>query len=170
MKDVNYAEVSGLILDHLAHGGIFFSVKDKQGRVNTMNTAWGGPAFYWNKNVYVAPIRHDRHTLSLLQNAESFTISVPLHGQLKKELAYVGTHHGYNEDKFAGCNLSFAEAKSVDSIIIDQCDLHIECEIQLVTEMDKAGMDKNVYDKCYADGDMHVLYFGEVVACYRTDL
>ena len=170
MKNVNYAEASSLIMEHLSHGGIFFSVKDKKGNINTMNTAWGGPAFYWNHNVYVAPIRHDRHTLKLLQDADSFTISVPLHGQLKKELLYVGTKHGYDEDKFAGCGLSHAPAKEVDSIIIDGCDLHVECRIKLVTEMDKTQMDKDTYDRCYGDGDMHVLYFGEVVACYRTDI
>ena len=38
-----------------------------------------------------------------------------------------------------------------------------------MTEMDLDAMDEATRARFYGDNDAHTLYFGEVVACYRTD-
>ena len=61
------------------------------------------------------------------------------------------------------------DALSVPGAVIAQCTLHIECRIRLVTEMALDQMDAETRARCYGDNDAHTLYFGEVIACYRTD-
>lgn len=35
-----------------------------------MNIGWGSVAHYWNMPVFVAPVRHNRYTYELLQDAD----------------------------------------------------------------------------------------------------
>ena len=60
MKEVNYRDVAPIVLEKLAEGGVFLTVKDRKGRVNTMNIGWGSVAHYWNMPVFVAPVRDER--------------------------------------------------------------------------------------------------------------
>lgn len=170
MKEVKFLETAPDILNKMADGGVFFTVKDKQGRFNTMNIGWGSVSWYWNAPVFIAPIRHNRYTYELLQNADSFTVSVPLEGGMESALKLVGTCHGNEVDKYAQAHLTPIDALSVDGKVIAQCALHIECKIRLVQPMTPDQMSPEVHGRCYADEDFHTLYFGEVTACYRTDI
>ena len=154
MKEVKLYDVAPDVLDRMAHGGVFFTVQDKSGRCNTMNIGWGSLSCYWNGPVFIAPIRHNRYTYELLQNADSFTVSVPLDDGMKEALAH----------------LTPLDALSVNGKVIGQCALHIECRIALTLPMDPEAMDPAVRERWYGDGDFHTLYFGQVVACYRTDI
>ena len=169
MKWAHIFELAPAVLDKMAHGGVFFTVKDKSGRVNTMNIGWGGISEFWGKPVFIAPIRHNRYTYELLKDADCFTVSVPLSDGLDKALAYVGTHHGNEVDKFKEAHITPVDALSVPGAVIAQCTLHIECRIRLMTEMALDQMDADTRARCYGDNDAHTLYFGEVIACYRTD-
>lgn len=169
MKQLNYREIAAVALDKMEHGGVFFTVKDKTGRINTMNIGWGSLSFYWAMPVFIAPIRHNRYTYDLLQNADSYTVSIPLDDSMKKALAFVGTHHGCDVDKYAAAHITPAPAMAVDGAIISQCALHIECKIRLVQPMNAPALDEGVNARMYKDNDYHTFYFGEIVACYRTD-
>ena len=170
MKEVNYRDVAPIVLEKLAEGGVFLTVKDRKGRVNTMNIGWGSVAHYWNMPVFVAPVRHNRYTYELLQDADSFTVSVPLDDGMKSALAFVGTHHGNEVDKWAGAHIAPVDAMAVRGAVISQCALHLECKIRLIQPMTPEQMCDEVHKKMYGDEDFYTLYFGEIVACYRTDI
>mgnify|MGYP002330662118 CR=1 FL=1 len=118
MKEVKLYDVAPDVLDRMAHGGVFFTVQDKSGRCNTMNIGWGSLSCYWNGPVFIAPIRHNRYTYELLQNADSFTVSVPLDDGMKEALALVGTCHGNEVDKYALAHLTPLDALSVNGKVI----------------------------------------------------
>ena len=59
MKSVRLHEIAPVVLDKMAHGGVFFTVKDGKGRVNTMNIGWGSIANYWNQPVGLGGTRKD---------------------------------------------------------------------------------------------------------------
>lgn len=170
MKEIKISEISPVVLEKLAHGGVFLTVKDRSGRVNTMNIGWGGLSVFWGMPVFIAPVRHNRYTYALLQDADSFTVSVPLDGEMDKALAYVGSHHGNEVDKWSEAHLTPVDALSVRGAVIAQCALHLECRIRLVQPMTPEGMCGEIQSKMYGDGDFHTLYFGQITACYRTDL
>lgn len=170
MKEVKFLETAPDILNKMANGGVFLTVKDKKGRFNTMNIGWGSISWFWNAPVFVAPVRHNRYTYELLQDADSFTVSVPLEEGMENALKLVGTCHGNEVDKYAQAHLTPMDALSVDGKVIGQCALHIECKIRLVQPMAPEAMQESVKTRWYGDEDYHTLYFGEVTACYRTDI
>ena len=170
MKAVKLYEIAPDVLSRMANGGVFLTVNDKKGRFNTMNIGWGSVSCYWNEPVFIAPVRHDRYTYELLQDADSFTVSVPLDDGLREALKIVGTRHGNEVDKYALAHITPLDALSVDGKVVGECALHIECRIGLTMPMEPSAMAEAVRERWYADGDFHTLYFGEVAACYRTDI
>lgn len=163
-KEVNFTEISKELLDQLQNGA-FLTVKAGD-TVNTMTITWGSLGFIWYKPTFTAMVRYSRYTYELIEKAEDFTVSLPLNGQLKKELDICGTKSGKDVDKFAQCNITLKEGEVVKSPIIDECDLHIECKILYKQPMDENAVCQEIKDKSYINGDYHTLYYAEIVKAY----
>ncbi|MDK2563885.1 flavin reductase family protein [Romboutsia sedimentorum] len=163
-KEVNFTEISKELLDQLQNGA-FLTVKAGD-TVNTMTITWGSLGFIWYKPTFTAMVRYSRYTYELIEKAEDFTVSLPLNGQLKKELDICGTKSGKDVDKFAQCNITLKEGEVVKSPIINECDLHIECKILYKQPMDENAVCQEIKDKSYSNGDYHTLYYAEIVKAY----
>lgn len=164
MKEVNYIEVSQKIQKQLPQGA-FLNVRDKDGNTNTMTIAWGNLGFMWMKPIFAVMVRSSRHTCKLMENAEDFTVSFPIWGQLIKELNFCGTKSGRDFDKFKELNLKHTNGKKVKSPILEDCDINIECKIVYKQALDPQFMNEEV-EKIYGiEQDYHVLYYGEIVTC-----
>ncbi|ODS50763.1 MAG: Uncharacterized protein A8274_293 [Halanaerobium sp. 4-GBenrich] len=146
--------------------GVFLTTKNN-GEINTMTMGWGTAGFIWNKNILMAPVRKSRHTHKLIENSKYFTVSVPLNGQLKKELQFCGTKSGRDYNKIEELNLELAEVEESEVPIIKGNDLHFICKIKYQQDMLKENLDQDVLEKMYPDKDMHTFYYGEVAAVYR---
>ncbi len=167
MKELDYREGMALLADRLAHGGAFLSVAGD--RPNTMTIGWGTIGTIWGKPILMVMVRPQRHTYGLINAAGEFTVSVPTDRPLRAELAYAGTASGRDEDKFDGHGLTAAPAQIVGAPIVAECGLHFECRTLMTQEMAKDGISPWVLEHAYPLRDFHRLYFGEIVACYRTD-
>jgi len=163
-KEIAFSDYAKELLEQLQKGA-FLTVREGD-RVNTMTIAWGSLGFMWAKPVFIAMVRYSRYTHELISNAEDFTISLPLKGQLKQELSTCGTKSGRDIDKIKVCNLTLKEGESVKSPVIDECDLHIECKIVYKHELDEKQLSQEVKDRAYPKGDYHVLYYGEILKMY----
>lgn len=169
MREIKYNELSKELLNQLQKGA-FLNVKDNDGNVNTMTIAWGNLGFMWNKPAFTAMVRYSRHTYKLIENAKDFSVSFPLKGQLKEALSICGTKSGRDIDKFKESNIHAVDSKNINSPIIEECDLHIECKIVYKQEMDpKCIIDSEIKEKKYSTEDYHVLYYGEIVGTYIND-
>ena len=104
MREVNYAEHLGTLIDQLDKGA-FLTVEDNSGNLNTMTISWGTIGIMWRKPVFMAMVRKSRFTYKLIENAEDFTVSFPINGKLKDVLAICGTKSGRDMDKFTECNI-----------------------------------------------------------------
>lgn len=164
MKTVSPNEYASQILESLASGGAFLTVS-ADGKRNTMTIGWGSVSIYWGKPVFIAPVRLSRFTHRLISGAGEFTVSFPAPGKFKQELAYCGTKSGRDVDKFKECSLEAQAGRTVDCPVIQGAGLHIECRIRSSLTMDVAQMDAGIA-AMYKDGDVHTLYFGEIVDCY----
>ncbi|WP_144414728.1 flavin reductase family protein [Clostridium aceticum] len=163
-KEVKFTDVSKELLEQLQKGG-FLTVK-RDDEVNTMTIAWGSLGFMWKKPIFTAMVRYSRHTYELMESTKNFTVSLPLKGQLEKELKLCGSKSGRDTNKIQECNLTLKEGFLEDSVIIDECDLHLECRIVYKQGMDAATLSSEINDSCYANNDYHVLYYGEIVKAY----
>ena len=74
-------------------------------KVNTMTASWGSLGILWGQKVATIYIRPQRFTYSLLEKADHFSLTV-LPDSFRKELNYLGTASGRDEDKIKTAGLS----------------------------------------------------------------
>jgi len=168
MKQLNYNDILGILNEKLANGGVFFNVNGENGP-NTMTIGWAYMGTSWRKNIFIAMIRPQRYSFELIEKTGEFTVSIPTADPLKKQLAFAGTESGRDVNKFDGHGLTAVPAQCVKAPIIKECGLHIECRVVSKQLLSGEFMQADVHDRCYPADDYHMLYFGEVVACYSTD-
>jgi flavin reductase (DIM6/NTAB) family NADH-FMN oxidoreductase RutF len=123
----------------------------------------------WYKNLFVAPVRISRYTHSLLEIHGEFTVFVPS-GDMKQAIGICGTASGRDTDKFAACGLKLAASKAVQSPHIEAPGTVIECCVVYKTDFENDALDDTVRTRYYSgndEGNMHTLYFGEILAIYE---
>lgn len=162
-----YYEHSEALLKQMPKG-IFMTVKDKKGRVNTMTIGWGHIGIIWGKPVFIAYVRYSRFTYDVILNAEDFTINVPEYGTLKKALGIAGTKSGRDIDKFKEAGLTLEDSKKVISPIIKDCELQYECKTIYTQSQEPALIDPAIKEAYYKDHDTHIMFFGEILDSYLT--
>lgn len=163
--DVQILDYMAKVHEKLARGGVFLTVKSDTA-VNTMTIGWGGITNFWAKPTFIVPVRKSRHTYNIIEKVQEFTVSVPIEVDLRRELAYCGRNSGRDVNKFETTRLRTVPGKVVTTPVIEQCDLHFECRIVYKHAMDPAYLDQAIQDKWYPD--YHTLYYGEILAAYRT--
>jgi len=166
MKLLKFQELSQDLLNQLVKGA-FLTVKHN-GKINTMTIGWGTIGYLWNKPVLMVPVRYSRYTHSLIDNATSFTVSVPVNINLKKELAFCGTESGRDLDKINECGLTLESPQSIgiDTPIIGECDLHFECKVMYKQAMVPEHLNGQIINAHYSNDDYHVFYYGEIISAY----
>lgn len=166
-EEMKYNAMSKEMLDQLPRGA-FLSVQVGDEK-NTMTIGWGAIGFFWRKPVLIVGVRYSRHTYSLMEKTADFSVTVPLSADFKEQLAGAGSKSGRDIDKFAAFNLQAAAGKSIGSPVIGGCGLVYECRLLFKQTMDPELLDEELRSKLYADGDYHVLYYGEIVSCYTNN-
>lgn len=164
MKQVTFQELSQDLLNQLVKGA-FLTAKSGD-EVNTMTIGWGSIGYYWGKPIMTVPVRYSRHTYSVIENSDTFTVSVPVNVDLKKELAFCGTKSGRDMDKIKESGLSLEDSQVVDTPIIAECDLHIECKIVYKQAMEPGNIASEIRKASYSAPNFHTMYYGEIVSAY----
>ncbi|MEA1962006.1 MAG: flavin reductase family protein [Bacillota bacterium] len=167
MKDIAYNKTAEQFLEQLPKGA-FLTVQSDD-RLNTMTIGWGSLGIAWRKPVLMVMVRYSRFTHELLENAADFTVSVPLDTAMKPALSTAGSKSGRDINKFETANLTAQPSKIVQSPVINECDLFYECKIIYQQSMDPAEMPSEIKETFYGDDDLHVMYFGEIVASYTKE-
>jgi len=163
-KDVKYNEYTKELLEQLPKGA--FLTVQHEGKLNTMTIGWGTVGFIWQKPIFTVAVRYSRHTHELISKAQEFTVSIPMNKDMKQALATCGTKSGKDIDKFKECGLTAEPGKVISTPVIGECGLHYECKIVYKQAMEAAMASDDIHKTCYQKGDFHVLYYGEIVACY----
>ena len=165
MKDVDYEAVAPTAMKGIKDGA--FLVVQARDRINVMTIGWAMFGYVWGKPVMMVAIRKSRFTFGIIEEADSFTVSVPT-GNMEKEVNICGTKSGRNLDKFRECNLSTTKARAIGSPILDIPGYHYECRIMYKGAMDPRFLAQDL-KQLYPMKDYHTLYFGEIVSCYLRE-
>jgi len=166
MKDLNYMSIAEDAISKIKKGA-FLTVK-AAGALNTMTVGWATLGFIWQKPIMMVAVRPTRHTFSIIEKAQDFTVTIPS-ADMSKAIAFCGTKSGRDVDKFKMCNLEIANSRNVISPIIKVPGIHYECKIIYKSAMNHVHLDKEYDKSLYPQKDYHTLYFGEIVACYETE-
>ena len=163
----NYQQFTPEMLEQLPRGA-FLSVRAGD-KINTMTIGWGAVGNIWFKPVLMVMVRYTRYTYELMEKATEFSVCVPLDNSFKKELGVAGTKSGRDMDKFQELNLTIGQGQATSAPVIDGCGLVFECRTVFRQSMNPEYLDPAIKEKYYADDNYHVLYFGEIVACYKNN-
>ena len=133
----------------------------KEGKSNTMTASWGGLGVMWGKKVAYVVIRPQRYTKEFIDVAESFSLSF-LPEKFRKEVSYLGSVSGRDEDKIAKAGLSLTYQEEVP--YFEESELVLICKKLFVQEFkDESFLDKSILDTWYKAGDNHYLYIAEII-------
>lgn len=151
--------------------GLFLCVPGDgpNGTPNVMTIGWGAIGYFWRRDVFIAPVRPQRHTYGLLEKAGRFTVSIPEPGTMGKALAQAGTLSGRDGDKFQAIGLKTRMAQTMAVPIVDGCSMYVECVVRGKNTFATPQMDPEVVQSAYPAEDYHVLYYGEIIARYTGD-
>lgn len=131
---------------------------------NPMTIGWGQFGIIWNKQTFSVYVRHSRYTHALLENAATFTVSVPNEGDMKNELAFCGTRSGRDVDKMKALHASLRPAQFGGQDGFSGCRYHIECKILFRADLDEHLLeDEALLSRYYAEGDTHTMLIGEIL-------
>ncbi len=156
-------------LQQLSSTGAFLTTRLGEA-INTMTIGWGTVGYIWGRPIFIVAVRYSRHTYRMIDRSGEFTVSFPLDDDsLKKELAFCGTRSGRDTDKFQECKLTPRPGRQVKAPVVGECPLHYEAKVVYRQAMEPALIDKDIDRLFYGNNDFHVLYYGEIVACYKTE-
>ncbi len=130
---------------------------------NTMTASWGHMGNIWGKKRYTfnAYVRPQRYTKKFMDSNEFYTICF-FDKKYQKDLAYLGSHSGKDEDKVKKTYLSpihtedytyFKEAKYV----------FICKKIYQAPIKEEYFKDEKVLEEAYPLRDFHDMYVGEII-------
>ncbi len=165
MLNRNYLEQIDTLMERIKKGA-FLTVR-ADGAVNTMTIGWATIGYIWQRPVLMVAVRDSRHTFTLMERTDNFTVTIPLDAAHSKALAFCGTKSGRDVDKLQACDLSVKEAQAVASPVIDIPGIHYECAVVYKSAMDPTFL-ADALEGLYPKKDYHTLYFGEILACYET--
>ena len=106
---MNYKEINPIDLNEstfrlIGHDGMLVTAAHNS-RVNTMTASWGGFGVLFNKNVAYIFVRPQRFTKEFVDGSDRFSLTF-FDKSFKKELSYLGTASGKDEDKINKAGLT----------------------------------------------------------------
>ena len=142
---------------------------DKNG-YNTMTASWGHLGAIWGhgkgfstSTVYLRP---QRYTKEFMDREELYTLTFFPPGY-KKQLAYLGSHSGRDEDKVAATGLTpvFGEGYTY----FEEASLVLVCrKLYRAPLVEEGFLDKQIIEDNYPERDYHDMYIGEIVKVLKA--
>ena len=133
---------------------------EKDGKVNTMTASWGGIGILWNKPVAYIFIRPQRYTKEFVDANNKLSLTV-LNESFRKQLNYLGTVSGRDEDKIQKANLSLQYEDEVP--FFEQGELVLICRKLYAQELKKeCFLYSSVETQNYPQKDYHTMYVCQI--------
>ncbi|MCI2068639.1 MAG: flavin reductase family protein [Bacilli bacterium] len=128
---------------------------------NAMTASWGGIGRLWEKDVVFIFVRQSRYTKTLLDQESGFSCAFFDHQKYLKELAYMGSASGREEDKIKKAGFSLSFEKEIP--YLNQARLVFICsKLSKSSLSEETILDKKILTDIYGDNDFHHLYVGEI--------
>ena len=162
MKEINYKEMQFNPFNLIGNDWMLVTAGNEQSGCNTMTISWGHLGCLWGHNdpTAVIYIRQSRFTKQFVDAEPYFTLSA-LYGSFKKQMAYLGSTSGRDEDKIAKAGLTpvFAD----NSVYFKEAKMVLVCKKMYAQELSKDGFCyQETIDQCYPQGDFHTMYVGKI--------
>ena len=133
---------------------------------NTMTISWGSLGTIWaprgnGRQIATIYIKPSRYTYQYLEKSDYYTISF-FPEEKRKDLAYLGSHSGRDEDKLAATSLTPME-KAHGTMGFAEASLTLVCHKLYSDGFKKENIPADIVAAYYDGEDPHHFYIGEIV-------
>lgn len=168
MKKVNFEELNFNAYTKIAKEWMLVTAGNSKENYNTMTASWGQLGSLWGhgggKQVATCYVRPQRYTKKFVDNNEYFSLSF-FSEEYKKDLGYLGTVSGKDEDKVSKTKLTpIFDDKAA---YFAQADMVLICKKLYAQELkEECFTDIETLNDAYPLRDFHTMYVGEIVCVY----
>lgn len=133
---------------------------EKDNIANTMTASWGGLGIMWNKNVAYTVIRPQRYTKEFIDGSDTFSLCF-FDKNYKKQLSYLGSVSGRDEDKISKANLTLSHYNNTP--YFEESEIIIICKKLFAQDFNADSfISKELVEKNYPNNDFHTSYISEI--------
>ena len=168
MKEISVKELTINPMTMISDEWLLITAGSKESGYNTMTACWGHMGAIWGHGkglpTAVVYVRPQRYTKEFLDHEKLFTLFF-FPKEYKKQLGYLGTHSGRNENKIKNTGLTpllgyrytyFSEAK-----------MTLVCrKLYHAPLMESGFTDRTVMEDNYPERDFHDMYIGEIIQVF----
>ncbi len=129
-------------------------------KFNSMTIGWGGLGTIWFKPAVTVYVRASRYTHELMDGNEYFTVSF-YPEECRKILALFGSRSGRDIDKMHFDGLT--PKKAGETVTFEEAEVTFVCRKLFKEHLSLEKLPADIIKECYAAGDPHDMYIGEVV-------
>ena len=163
MKEISYKNLKLNPITSIADDWIELVTGKDTDKVNAMTLSWGEIGSLWGHSTGMAVVtiyvRPQRFSKALLDKNDYFTLCF-FEGH-KKELAYLGSHSGKNEDKIK--NVNFTVTSNSSYSYINESKMVFVCrKLYRQTMKEECFIDKSIIDDFYPKKDFHDIYIAKI--------
>ena len=133
-----------------------------------MTIGWGTLGVIWERPVFVAYVRQQRHTRKMLDQCHEFTVNIPVDNNFRRKILGVcGSKSGRDLDKIEAAGLTLVEPEVISVPGIKELPLTLECRVLYRQEQESDQFNDEITRQFYTieTGD-HICYYGEIVSAY----
>ena len=162
MKEIDSKTMKFNPFNLLGKEWMLASAGNEKDGCNTMTISWGHFGCLWGKNdptVFIF-LRPSRYTKTFVDKEEYFTVCV-MDKDFKKQMAYLGSVSGRDEDKIAKVGLTKVFANH--TVYFKEAKMVMVCKKMYAGELQEEGfMYQETLDECYPKRDLHTMYVGKI--------
>lgn len=149
-------------------GGVLLVSGNGVADANVMTISWGMFGIMWGKPVMMVMVRPTRHTWGFITRVPDFTVNW-MDESWTDAVALCGSASGRDTDKFAATGLTPAPARCIQSPVITESALVLECRTLYRTDLvPEQFLDASLLSM-YPQQDYHGLFFGEIVSAMGVE-
>lgn len=164
MKDIDFKALTFNPMRMVADEWMLITAGCRERGFNTMTARWGHFGAVWGGGGLpstVIYLRPQRYTREFMDREEFYTLSF-FPEEYRKQLAYLGTRSGRDEDKVAKAGLTPIFSEGVT--YFEEARLVFVCRKLYRGRIEEAGfVDKSLVELNYPEKDFHYFYIGEIV-------
>ncbi len=121
-------------------------------------TIWGGPN--GGRPIVTIYIRPDRYTIEYLKKTDTLTVSF-FPEEYRKDLGYLGSHSGRDEDKVAKTKLT--PVPIGDTVTFRQAERTFLCKKLYQGQFQREGLAEEIGQGIYGNWEPHRMFVGEIL-------
>ncbi|MCL1944413.1 MAG: flavin reductase [Firmicutes bacterium] len=156
----------GMVQRALQEQGLFVTSGKEQ--PNLMSTHWGSVGYFFNKWIFVLPVRNNKLSHEIIEKTQEFAVSVP-YKDLRNTITKADITSGREGNKFVALHLHPLKCKSINSYVVGDCGLHLECKVIHTSNIARNNISEEINEQLYINKDYHTMYYGEILSVYETE-